>query len=215
MSTQGNGHQRGVAAGIALVIASATGVVGLVAALSLAISSTMEALAPDTDVSAANAVFSGLAFGAVLVAMIVQHGQLRRQNSSLATQLQHMEAANGYQRRADITSQHRLQFELLSKAMDDPDLAEVLNAYGDHVPPVRRRQYLYANALYGNLLHAYRIGSTSERDLNGHVKVICRSPLFREYWRETRQHRAELPYESVEAKLGRMVDRVIDERPAG
>ncbi|WP_308307201.1 DUF6082 family protein [Streptomyces sp. ISL-10] len=204
-----------MAAGIALVLASATGMVGLVAALSLVISSSMEALAPDTDVSAANAVFSGLAFGAVLVALVIQHGQMRRQNSSLATQLKHMEAANGYQRRADITSQHRLQFELLSKAMDDPDLAAVLNAYGDDVSPVKQRQYLYANALYSNLLHAYRIGSTSERDLRGHVKVICRSPLFHDYWQATRTHREELPYESDEARLGRMVDRVIDDVQRG
>jgi hypothetical protein len=209
MNTQGS--RRGVAAGIALVMACAIGVVGLVAALSLAISSTMEALAPDTDVSAANAVFSGLAFGAVIIALVIQHSQVRRQNHSLNTQLKHMETANGFQQRADITNQHRLHFELLSKALDDPDLAAVLNAYDGDVPPRKQKQFLYANAVYNNVLHAYRIGSTSERDLPGHLRAICRNAIFREYWEKTRPHRAGLRYESQEAQLGRMVDRLMTE----
>jgi hypothetical protein len=211
MNTQGSRQQRGVAAGVALVMACAIGVVGLVAALSLAISSTMEALAPDTDVSAANAVFSGLAFGAVIVALVIQHSQLRRQNTSLNTQLKHMEAANGFQRRADITNQHRLHFELLSKALDDPDLAAVLDAYEGDVPPLKQKQFLYANALYNNVLHAYRIGSTNERDLPGHLRAICMNAIFREYWEATRPHRAGLRYESTEAQLGRTVDRLMME----
>jgi hypothetical protein len=211
MTTQGNGQQRGVAAGVALVIACAIAVVGLVAALSLAISSTMEALAPDTDVSAANAVFSGLAFGAVIVALVIQHSQIRRQNTSLNTQLKHMEASNSFQQRADITNQHRLHFELLSKALDDPDLAAVLDTYDDEVPLVKQKQFLYANAVYSNVLHAYRLGSTSERDLPGHLRAVCRNAIFREYWEVTRPHRAGLRYESQEAQLGRMVDRLMAE----
>ncbi|WP_328395582.1 DUF6082 family protein [Streptomyces sp. NBC_00390] len=209
MNTQGNPQQRGVVAGIALVLASVIGVVSLVAALSLAISTSMEALAPDTDISPANAVFSGLAFGAVLVALVIQHGQLRRQNSNLSTQLEHMAAANSYHRRADITNQHRLHFELLSKALDDPDLAAVLDAYEDDIPPLKQRQYLYANTLYNNVLHAYRIGSTSWEDLPAHLEALSRNEIFREYWSVTRPHRARLRYESQEAQLGRRLDRLI------
>jgi hypothetical protein len=203
-----------VAAGVLLVLASVIGVVGLVAALSLAISTSMEALAPDTDVSPANAVFSGLAFGAVLVALVIQHGQLRRQNANLTTQLEHMAAANSYQRRADITNQHRLHFELVSKALDDPDLAAVLDAYEDDIPPLRQRQYLYANALYSNVLHAYRIGSTSWDDLPAHLEALSKNAIFREYWAATRPHRSRLRYESQEAQLGRRLDRLIADAQA-
>ncbi|MFI1397156.1 DUF6082 family protein [Streptomyces sp. NPDC020681] len=210
MSTQGNG-QRGVVAGVAVVIVCAVAVIGLVAALSLAISTTMHELAPDTDTSAANAVFSGLAFGAVIVALVVQHQQMHRQNGNLTSQLTHMERANDFQRRADITNQQRLHFELLSKAMDDPDLAAVLDAYDDtSMSPVKQRQFLYANALYQHVLHAYRIGAASEDDVRGHLRVICRNPIFREFWAATRDHRASVRYESQEAYLGRVVDRLIE-----
>ncbi|MCX4587896.1 DUF6082 family protein [Streptomyces sp. NBC_01481] len=208
MTTQGSA-QRGVAVGVAVVIVCAIAVIGLVATLSLAISVTMNELAPDTDVSAANAVFSGLAFGAVIVALVIQHQQMHRHNGNLSTQLAHMEQANGLQRRADITNQQRLHFELLSKAMDDPDLAAVLDTYDTRLSPVKQRQYLYANALYQHVLHAYRIGAATEDDVRGHLRVICRNPIFREFWAATRSHRASVRYESQEAYLGRLVDRLI------
>ncbi|MER5460585.1 DUF6082 family protein [Streptomyces sp. NPDC002668] len=213
MNTQGNG-QRGVVAGVAVVFLSALAVVGMVAALSLAISAAMKEIAPDTDVSAANAVFSGLAFGAVIVALVIQHQQMHRQNSNLSTQLKHMEQANGFQRRADITNQQRLHFELLSKAMDDPDLAAVLDTYDAALSPVKQRQFLYANALYQHVLHAYRIEAASEEDVQGHLRVICRNPIFREFWAATRDHRASVRYESQEAYLGRLVDRLIERMEA-
>lgn len=46
-------------------------------------------------------------------------------------------------------------WELLSKAIDDPTLAAVLITYEDEITVEKQRQFLFANAIYTNALHAY------------------------------------------------------------
>ncbi|WP_399930598.1 DUF6082 family protein [Streptomyces kanamyceticus] len=118
-------------------------------------------------------------------------------------------AATEAQRRNNaLTEQHRLHFDLLCKAMGDATLAAVLDTYEGDVPPERQRQFLFANALYINALHAHRIGAMTLGELHGHLRVMCQNPLFRHYWDATRHHRASLDRSSEEAKLGRMMDRL-------
>ncbi|MBA2950718.1 DUF6082 family protein [Streptomyces himalayensis] len=114
------------------------------------------------------------------------------------------------QRRYDaLTRQHRLHFDLLCKAMDDPALAAVLDTYDSEIPPATQRQYLFANALYVNAIHAHRIGAMSREELYGHLRVMCQNAVFRDYWEATRHHRASLPSSSDEAALGRMMDSLV------
>lgn len=108
------------------------------------------------------------------------------------------------------TEQQRLQFYLLSKAMDDPDLAAVFSSADVH-SPTRRRQFLFANAMYTNHLLAYRLGIVNWEELHGHLRVICRNQVFRQYWETTRHHRASLNDASVEAQVGRMADSLIQD----
>lgn len=110
-----------------------------------------------------------------------------------------------------LTEQHRLHFDLLCKAMDDPALAAVLDTFEDDIPPERQRQYLFANALYVNALYYHRIGAWSLTELYGHLRVMCRNKLFREYWADTRHHRQSLADSSEEAELGRMMDDLVQE----
>lgn len=117
----------------------------------------------------------------------------------------------GRRRRAALTEQHRLSFDLLCKAMDDPRLAEVLDTYESDVPPEKQRQFLFANALYINNLYFYRIGALNRAELYGHLRVMCRNQVFREYWEATRHHRRSLPETSEEFLLGRMTDGLIRE----
>jgi len=114
-------------------------------------------------------------------------------------------------RRAMLHEQHRLHFALLCKAMDDPALAAVLDTYEDAIPPETQRQYLFANALYVNALYFHRIGAIDRAELHGHLRVICRNKIFREYWTATRHHRESLPHASEEAELGRMADDLVQE----
>lgn len=122
---------------------------------------------------------------------------------------EHERLAQAAQRRnAALTEQHRLHFDLLCKAMGDASLAAVLNTYEEEIPPERQRQFLFANALYINALHAHRIGAMSLGELHGHLRVMCQNPIFRHYWDATRHHRASLDRSSDEAKVGRMMDRL-------
>ncbi|MEU1074235.1 DUF6082 family protein [Streptomyces sp. NPDC005878] len=182
-------HRNGQHGGTATTGALAAGAVALAAALSLALGAGFHALAPAAGAASAGGVFAGLAIAAGAAGLALQNRLLAR--------------------RLTLTHQHRLHFDLLSKAIDDPELAAVLDTFEEEVPPVKQRQFLYANALYSNVLHAYRTGSTSESEIGGHLHVICRSPIFREYWEFTRRHRAVLQEGSQEARLGRRVDEIV------
>lgn len=134
-------------------------------------------------------VAAGIVFGAVAVAALVQQRQ--------------------FQRRQDMTAKHRLHFDLLCKAMCDPALAAVLDTYDADVPPERQRQFLFANALYGNILHAYRTGTMDLEEALGHLRGACQSSVFRDFWDHTGHHRESLPSDSQESRLGRLVDDIV------
>ncbi|WP_028802277.1 DUF6082 family protein [Streptomyces sp. 142MFCol3.1] len=153
--------------------------------------------------SSGSAVTAGLAFAAgALVVLAVQQRRLE----ALRLRVAQVERIDG--RNARLAEQQRFQTYLLDKALGDPDLAEVLSTI-DELDPVRRRQYLFANALYTNALRAHRAGDVDWDELHGHLRVICQSAIFRDYWDATRHHRASLKKSSQEARVGRMTDALI------
>ncbi|MEV0222683.1 DUF6082 family protein [Streptomyces sp. NPDC050704] len=150
-------------------------------------------------------VTAGLAFGAgVLFALAAQ----QRRYEQLRLRVVQVEETD--HREARLAEQQRLQAYLLDKALDDPDLAEVLSTI-EEVDPKRRRQYLFANAMYTNALLAYRVGVVNWEELHGHLRVICQSSVFRDYWDATHPHRASLKDGSTEARVGQMVDVLIQD----
>ncbi|MFD5478446.1 DUF6082 family protein [Streptomyces hawaiiensis] len=128
---------------------------------------------------------------------------------ALRARIERLEEAAQSQRRTNFAHQQRLHWELLSKAMDDPELAEVLDAYDGAVSPRKQRQFLFANALYTNALCYYRMGNVTREEFFGFARSMLQNPLFREYWYATRPHRATLVDSSDEAGLGRMVDDLL------
>jgi len=147
---------------------------------------------------------AGLAAGAA-VSLAAQRPTL----SALRTRVELLEQAAQKQHQTNFAYQQRQHWELLSKAMDDPDLAEVLDAYNGTVPPRKQRQFLFANALYTNALCYYRMGNITRDEFFGFARSMLQNPVFREYWYATRPHRATLIDTSDEAKLGRMVDDLL------
>lgn len=114
-------------------------------------------------------------------------------------------------RRANRIQLHRLFAEQLDRAIDDPSLAEVLStSYG--VSANKRRQLLFANKQYALILLGYRVGDIDRGELLGHLKVLSKNPVFVEYWQLTSEGRRLLPAESWEARIGRAVDAVMEER---
>jgi hypothetical protein len=150
-----------------------------------------------------SAATAGLTFAVgVLVILAAQ----QRRFEALRLRVAQVERSND--RDARLAEQQRLQAYLLDKALDDPDLAEVLSTI-DEGDPTKRRQYLFANAMYTNALLAYRVGVVNWEELHGHLRVICQSAVFRDYWDATRHHRASLKSTSEEARVGQMVDALI------
>ncbi|GLW51700.1 hypothetical protein Stsp02_73610 [Streptomyces sp. NBRC 14336] len=136
----------------------------------------------------------------------------RTARASLATMLKTVTARSTSQRkRAALIEQHRLHFDLMCKAMDDPALTAVLDTYDAEIPLDKQRQFLFANVLYVNALFYHRIGAWTRPELFGHLRILCQNPVFREYWEATRPHRMSLPRESEEAVLGNRMDDLIRE----
>lgn len=136
----------------------------------------------------------------------------QRSGCALGERLERLERAAGdAQRTAALAHQHRLHWELLSKAMDDENsaLMEVLDAYDPTVPPKKQRQFLYANAMYTSMVFNYRIGNLSREQFYGSVRGMFQNPICREYWHATEHHRSTLDSASEEARLGFLVDRLL------
>ncbi|QOV36322.1 hypothetical protein IM697_41050 [Streptomyces ferrugineus] len=125
--------------------------------------------------------------------------------------------ADGYQRiadelhRANAIRLQSLFLAQLTRAMDDPVLAETLSGWPD-LTEDKRRQLLNANAQYGLILLTHRVGIIDRSELLGHLKVLRGNAIFAEYWQRTAWAREHLPPESFEARVGRAVDAVMDER---
>jgi hypothetical protein len=146
---------------------------------------------------------AGVAFVAgVLTTRTAHRRRLKGAHRSAA------EAVRAEKLRAGLVDYQRLQLGLLERAIDDPELAQVLSTF-EAESPTHLRQHLFANALYSNALFGYRIGVATLEELHGHLRVLCRSDLFRKYWESTRPHRASLKGDSEEGRIGRMVDNLI------
>jgi hypothetical protein len=111
---------------------------------------------------------------------------------------------------ANLIQYHRLLVEQASRAIDDPDLAAAWSTLPE-VTDRQRRQLLSANREYLLLLLAHRIGMVDWDELIGHVRVLSRNAVFADYWRRTAEHRLSLPLESLESKVGRVVDVLVEE----
>ncbi|MGH1555434.1 DUF6082 family protein [Streptomyces sp. L7] len=99
----------------------------------------------------------------------------------------------------------------LDRVIDDSSLAAALSTLED-LSEGKRRQMLFLNKHYALLLLAHDAGEVDRSELLGHLKVLSRNPVFAEYWSRTSGQRGALPPESLEARTGRAVDVIMDER---
>ncbi|MFJ9113997.1 DUF6082 family protein [Streptomyces sp. NPDC102394] len=162
-----------------------------------------------TKISAAGTLLpaaAGLGFAAGALMMLAA---CRRTLDAFEARLKSLEQSPNTRRQANIAHQHRLHWELLSKAMDNADLAEVLDAYDGSLSIKRQRQFLYANALYTNMVFNYRLGNLSREQFYGSVRGMLQNPICREYWHATQPYRATLDNASEEAQLGALVDELL------
>ncbi|MDT6982887.1 DUF6082 family protein [Streptomyces lusitanus] len=152
-----------------------------------------------------SATAAGLGMVAGVIAAVAAQ---RNALDAISKRLERLEEQAGHQQRANLAMQQRQHWELLSKAIDDPELAEVLDLYEVPVTAEKRRQYLFANALYTNLLCYHRMGNLTLDEFFKHARAMFQNPIARDYWEATRHDRASLKG-TEEAKLGQMIDDLL------
>ncbi|MFF4275844.1 DUF6082 family protein [Streptomyces sp. NPDC001536] len=125
--------------------------------------------------------------------------ELLRQLTLLAQEIRH----------ANLIQLHRIAAAQLERAIEDPALAEAISTLpglSEH----RRRQAIFVNSQYSAIVLNHRVGATEWDELIGHLRILCRNPVFDDYWEMTREHRRSLPRESLEARVGRAVDVIVE-----
>jgi hypothetical protein len=113
-------------------------------------------------------------------------------------------------RNANLIQLHRIAEAQTERAIADPMLAEAMSTL-PNLSDGKRRQLLFVNMQYAKIMLNHRVGAIGWGELLGHVRVLCRNPVFQDYWELTRDHRKSLPSESLEAKVGKAVDVIMDE----
>ncbi|MFK4100913.1 DUF6082 family protein [Streptomyces sp. NPDC019531] len=138
-------------------------------------------------------------------ALFARRSPRRRQEDILLELLGQLRVMTEEIRRANLIQQYRLTLDQMDRAIDDPTLADAASTLTG-LSEVKRRQMIFANREFGNLLLGHRVGVHTWDELVGHLRVLCRNELFAEYWDRTMEHRRSLPADSTEARVGEIVD---------
>ena len=157
---------------------------------------------------AGSAVFSGLALLLVIGTTVMQRRELAMQRDALSKS--HWELQRSAE--ADL---RRLHMDLIKIAIDDPSLADVWGDYRTEIPTERRRQYLYANLIFSHMYLMHKLQVADDAEMLGHLRVITKSEIFREYWAEAAGSRVPLAEGSTERIFGLLVDQAIAEPSPG
>jgi hypothetical protein len=139
-----------------------------------------------------------------------RHTRRRRQEDLLLELIGNVARLRVELHYANIIQAHRFMSEHQDRAIDDPALAAALSTLNG-ISEDKRRQMLFANREYAAILLAHRVGAFGWDELLGHLRVLCRNPVFAEYWERTVEHRRSLAAESLDAKVGRALDVIFDE----
>ncbi|MFF1308308.1 DUF6082 family protein [Streptomyces sp. NPDC058307] len=168
-------------------------------------------MATQTPAVRRSRIGSAVASGRGLMRAFFTRGSRRRhQEDVLLELLGQLRLMTEEIHRANLIQQYRLTLEQMDRAIDDPSLADAGSTLTG-LSEVKRRQMIFANREYGSLLMAHQIGMYTWNELVGHLRVLCRNKLFAEYWDRTIEHRRSLPAESTEARVGEVVDVMIEE----
>jgi hypothetical protein len=155
------------------------------------------------------ALFSGLAFIALVVTFWLQIQELQLQRLELENQRHEMRATQSELHRSAEADLRALHVELLKMAIYDADLAAVWPAAGTAIGHERRRQHLYANLIYQHLRLALELSDVGEEFIKANLRRIFGSQLMRDFWLATEEARlAALIPETREWEFARMTDEV-------
>jgi len=112
--------------------------------------------------------------------------------------------------KSNLIELHRVLAEQTRRALEDPVLLEAMSRFQD-LPEARRRQFLFVNAQYSTILLHYRLVAINWDELIGYLRWWCSNAVFQAYWDMTGEARQSLAHESLEARVGRAVDEMMEE----
>jgi hypothetical protein len=159
-----------------------------------------------------NAVFSGLAFVALVVTFAIQFQELRMQRIELKMQREAMKASNGELHRSAEADLRALHVELIKMAIDDPQLAAVWPEIEAGLSTERNRQYMYANLIIQQVWLNLQIGNYSNDEARGMLRHMFSNVLMRNYWVASEESRRWLVAGTPEHLFAKMVDDLSRER---
>ncbi|MEU6354497.1 DUF6082 family protein [Streptomyces sp. NPDC047072] len=168
-------------------------------------------MATQTPAARRSRIGSAVAPGIGLMRALFTRGtRRRRQEELLAGLLEQLTLMNREIHRSNLIQEYRIAMEQMDRTIDDPSLADARSTL-EGVSKERRRQLIFANRQYGSLLLAHRVGSLEWGELVGHLRILCRNSVFAEYWDRTEEHRRSLLEGSLECRVGKVVDGMLEE----
>lgn len=117
-------------------------------------------------------------------------------------------------RKANLIQLHRIMAEQTGRALGDPALAEAMSTL-EGLSESRRKQMLFINAQYSAIMLHYRSDAIDWEELIGYLRLWCSNATFQDYWDMTGDARKALARESLEARVGRAVDEMMEELASG
>lgn len=117
-------------------------------------------------------------------------------------------------RKANVIQLHRIMADQTGRALEDPALAEAMSTLPG-LSESKRRQVLFVNAQYSAIVLHHRLGAIDWEELIGYLRVWCSNGVFQDYWDMTGDARRSLEQESLEARVGRAVDEMMEEIASG
>lgn len=162
-----------------------------------------------------NAVFSGLAFAALIVTFWFQLKELREQRLELQLQREATLSSRDQLRRSAQADLRRLHVELLKMSIDDATLAQVWPEIEPGLSQERNRQYLYANLVLQHAWLALELDRYDEESVRTFVRYLFTSPLMRDYWLASRATRSMGTLDQQELAFIELAEQVYREPATG
>lgn len=161
------------------------------------------------------AVFSGLAFIALVTTFLLQLEELKLQRQELENQRYEMSRTQQELHRSAQADLRRLHFELLRMAIYDEELGKVMpDPDPETVPHATRRQLWYANLLYQHSRLAMERDTAGVETTQAMVRNLFKNAIMREYWHTSAQVRAATLIPGTEEwEFAQMADEIFSEIP--
>jgi hypothetical protein len=158
-----------------------------------------------------NAVFSGLAFAALIVTFWIQLKELREQRLELQLQREAAKGSREELHRSAMAELRGLHIQLIRMSIDDPELAAVWPPIRPDLPASRNRQYLYANLILQHAWEGLRLAQASDSEIRAVMRYLFASPLLKEYWLTSASERAKSAVSTDERRFAAFADDVCGE----